>query len=158
MIATRDGHSINITELSALAELSLKVLGMASVQCSQKRRADLKYKLVPTAKELADRDQPMGPELFGDNIKEHYKQIQDVAKITSLTTTKGKKTQRNHPYMQAFLGRGSGFPQWFPGHYSPRSRGPPPPLYMGYPGPHFPFRNPRPQGRGRGRGKGQNRK
>ena len=54
-------------------------LGMAFVQCNQKCHLDLKYKLVSAAKELADHDQPLGPELFGENLKEHYKQIQKVA-------------------------------------------------------------------------------
>ena len=45
----------------------------------------------PLLKKLADRDQPLGPELFGDNLKEHYKQIQEITKNTTLTTSKGKK-------------------------------------------------------------------
>ena len=41
-----------------------RMLGMASVQCNQKRRLDLKYKLVPSAKELADKDQKNGTFAF----------------------------------------------------------------------------------------------
>ena len=54
----------------------MQVFSMASVQCNQKCCHDLKCKLMPSAEELADRDQPLGPELFGDSLKEHYKQIQ----------------------------------------------------------------------------------
>ena len=74
IIKTNSGHEINLSYWTDLIKL-----GMAFVQCNQKCHLDLKYKLVPAAKELANRDQSLGPELFGENLKEHYKQIQEVA-------------------------------------------------------------------------------
>ena len=52
-----NGHEINITKIARLVQLGLKVLGMGSVQCNQKRRLDFKYKFVSSVKELADKDQ-----------------------------------------------------------------------------------------------------
>ena len=114
IITTASGHTINLTTWDNLTKLSLQVLGMASVQCNQKCHHDFKYKLVPFAKKkLADRDQPLGPELFGDNLREHYKQIQEITKNTTLTTSKGKKQQnRHHPYPG--LGRNPGYAPWPP--------------------------------------------
>ena len=95
IITTPSGHTINLTTWANLTKLSLQVLGMASVQCNQKCHHDFKYKLVPFAKKkLADRDQPLGPELFGDNLREHYKQIQEITKKYHLNYQQGKETAK----------------------------------------------------------------
>ena len=73
----------------------------------------MKYKLVVPAKELANRDQPLGPELFGGNLKEHYKQIQELAKITTSTTNSKKKQQiRHHPNSKPFSGKIPRYTPW----------------------------------------------
>ena len=68
----------NISEVIRLQETSLKMLGMVLVQCVQKCHLKLKYKLVPAAKELANRKQPITNFMFRDNIEEHYKSILEV--------------------------------------------------------------------------------
>ena len=163
IIKTSSGHEINLSYWTDLIKLGLQVLGMASVQCNQKRRHDLKYKLVPAAKELADRDQPLGPELFGENLKEHYKQIQEVAKLTTFTTSNKKKQQQKraqnppHPYDQNFLGNTGGYPPWPPQYQHQRPRAPyqhyPPPAYPP-PQQQFPPQRPPPPRPTRGRGRG----
>ena len=116
-IACPNGHSINMTKIAQLIQQGLQVLGMGSVQCNQKRRLDLKYKLVNSAKELADKNQPMGPLLFGDNLKEHYRQIQEKNRLTNITVNKKPRQSLHkfHPYPAPFLARPPG-PQWSQWH------------------------------------------
>ena len=106
-IASPNRFALNVSKVLKQLELGLKVLGMASVQCNQKHHLDLKYKLVPSARELADKDQKMEPLLFGDNLKEHYRTIQENNRLTNLTVNKPSKKStgqnRFSPYSPPFL-------------------------------------------------------
>ena len=168
-IACPEGFSVNVSDLLRQLELALKVLGMAHVQGCQKRRLDLRDKINNSGKELADANQKLGPELFGENLKEHYRQIQENNRLTSITATpKSKKKthgsgQRFSPYQQHFLPRGPA--QWHPMPWQPPFRPQPPQGQgRGYQmfSPQFPSQFHRPRGhhhnksqRGRGNQRGQ---
>ena len=102
-ICCPNSYASNITKL---VHLSLKILGMRSVQCNQKRHLDLRYKLVPSAKELADKAQQTMPLLFYDNLKENYCQTQETNCLTNFIVPKKPKNfsaPRYSTYNLAFL-------------------------------------------------------
>ena len=128
VVACLDGHSLNISELIRKMQLGLKVLGMGAIQANQKRRSDLKYKLGDAAKELADKFQPMGPFLFGDDIHSHYKLLHETNHITSMLVPPSPPPSSSYSHMTPSATDFSPCPRsnWTPGHPGP-PRGTPSP-------------------------------
>ena len=90
-----DDNEINLSQVIRDLRLSLKCIGMSSVQALQKRRLDLQYKLSGAAKELAEPGQPFDDTLFGPNLKKHFNDILALNKLTHKVSSP-KKSRGNH--------------------------------------------------------------
>ena len=64
------------------------------MQCNQKRRLHLQYKLAGAAKELAEPNQEFSDLLFGPNMDKHLNKILQANKITYKVTS--PQGQRGH--------------------------------------------------------------
>ena len=82
MIPMGLGEPRNLSQAIRDIKLSLKTMGITSVQCVQKRRWDLRSKLQGAAKELADTNKPFDDTIFGPNLQKHYMQDGRLTVIT----------------------------------------------------------------------------
>ena len=67
-------------EISALLQDSFEILAHASMECNDKRRTDLKPHM-QGAKHLVSRNIPVTTELFGDNLDQEFKKLEQDKKL-----------------------------------------------------------------------------
>ena len=104
MIPTGPGEpEFNLSQCIRDVKLSLKTMGMTSVQCIQKRRLDLRGKLQGAAKELADTNKKFDDTIFGPDLQKHFASILQANKITRKMATSSKPRGRSYRY-NPFLG------------------------------------------------------
>ena len=121
-------EDVNISDLIRKAELSLKVIGIYSVQAMQKRRMDLQYKLNGAAKEMAEFNQKFDSRMFGPNMKTDVANIIAVNKLAKKITSPTKGSKRSYPFLgrQNNRGRGRGYSQQqYSNNFAPRYQNPP---------------------------------
>ena len=120
-------QDVNVSDLIRKIELSLKVIGISSVQGMQKRRYDLQYKLSGPAKELAEFNHKFDHRMFGPQIKTDVANIIAVNKMAKkITSTKSSK--RYNPFLgrQNSRGRGRGsYQNQYNSNFAPRYENPP---------------------------------
>ena len=108
MIPLDAGQHFNLSESIRLLKHGIKCLGMTSMQAVQKRRLDLRYKLIGAAKELAEPNQPFDDTIFGPNLQRHFTNILQGNKISGkIARSSPKKDHGNNRY-HPFIGRGRG--------------------------------------------------
>ena len=118
----KDEPPADITDLIDKVELSLKIIGITSVQALHKRRHDLQYKLAGPAKQLAEFNHKFTDEMFGPTMKSDVANIVAMNKLTRKLTSPSKN-QRFSPFLGK-RGHGRGRGQHFNQH-----QGPPPQNY-----------------------------
>ena len=118
---------LDLTQVIEQLDQALVILGMTNCQVVQKRHWELKYKLAPEYKDLANKSQPFTEFLLGDNIKEAVVESKKERQL-SFSATHGRHTSwgdqpfldqkksrpQQHPYQQ----RDSQFQSSFPSNYN----------------------------------------
>ena len=102
-----DGVTVNISQLHDKLTLALMIIGNANVQVAQLRRDHFKQYIHYDYHELLRHTNPIGENIFGDNLNE---KIGDLLKIKQVTSQiKPRKRRRHSRHSSSFLGgRGGG--------------------------------------------------
>ena len=91
------GHGIDQShEVNSLLSTALAVLGNAFLDMSQRRRETMRPGINRRYQSLCNQSVPITQQLFGDNIQEAIKEINDMAKLSK--SINPPSTGRFHPY------------------------------------------------------------
>ena len=111
VLKINDDLSVNISKLHDQLSLALMILGNANVQIAQLRRDNFKQYVHYDYHELLRHTNPLGENIFGDNLKELIGDISKIKQVTRQIKSRKRKTRSGHFRRgrgKDFLGRGSG--------------------------------------------------
>ena len=113
VLKINDDLSVNISKLHDQLSLALMILGNANVQIAQLRRDNFKQYVHYNYHELLHHTNPLGENIFGDNLKELIGDISKIKQVTVTCQIKSRKRKHRSGHSRRgrnkdFLGCGSG--------------------------------------------------
>ena len=101
-VALLDGSGLNLSEVCACLDLSLKVLGMTNVQLVPKRCAALKDYLNKDYQALCDRSHGFNWQMFGNNLRGQVDELNQFNRLASQVSSAASGKKKSSPTAQAW--------------------------------------------------------